>query len=256
MINYNISKQLSSNYKISYPFPHIVIDNFLPNHVCDSVLEEVKDYKMWGYDHTTYSENFQINKFFSPWCHDNLTDLQNSAPLTWNLLSYFNSPEFLVFLEDLTGIDNIIPDNTFVGGGIHKINRGGKLLIHADYNIHPDTKLHRRINLLLYLNKNWEKDWGGNLDLWNKTMTERTHSIEPIFNRVVIFNITDDAFHGHPDPLNCPENISRYSLALYYFTEDRPDHEKNSQHAAIWKKIENKNNDVFNITNLNKTQHD
>ena len=147
---------------------------------------------------------------------------------------YLNSPETLKYLENLTGIENILPDNTYVGGGMHKINTGGRLAVHADYNIHPENGLHRRINLLLYLNKGWKSEWGGNLELWEKDMSKVTHSIEPIFNRAVIFNITDDAFHGHPHPLNCPEDVSRYSLALYYFTETRPEHELSEKHAALW----------------------
>jgi Rps23 Pro-64 3,4-dihydroxylase Tpa1-like proline 4-hydroxylase len=234
MINTSIAHALKTGYKTAYPFPHIVIDNFLDEKIANQIAEEVKNYEMWGYDPSAYSAKHQVNKFFSPWCDENLNDIATTAPKTWQTLNYLNSPETLKFLEELTGIDSILPDNTFVGGGLHKINTGGRLAVHADYNIHPVNGLHRRINLLLYLNKEWEKDWGGNLELWEKDMSKMTHSIEPIFNRAVIFNITDDAFHGHPHPLTCPENVSRYSLALYYFTETRPEHEISEQHAALW----------------------
>jgi Rps23 Pro-64 3,4-dihydroxylase Tpa1-like proline 4-hydroxylase len=172
-------------------------------------------------------------------------------------LQFLNSDITLRFLEKLTGIKNLIPDPTFTGGGYHKIKAGGKLAIHADYNIHPHTKLHRRINLLVYLNPNWIEEWGGNLELWNKNLTEKTHAIAPMFNRAVIFNITDDAYHGHPEPLNCPDNQARYSMALYYFTEDRPEEEKNSEHSALWFYPEQENkttsseslDDIFELTN-------
>jgi Rps23 Pro-64 3,4-dihydroxylase Tpa1-like proline 4-hydroxylase len=106
-----------------------------------------------------------------------------------------------------------------MGGGIHRIKRGGKLSIHKDYNEHPETKKQRRINLLIYLNENWESSWEGNLELWSNNTWKKSVEIEPIFNRAVIFNI-ENAPHGHPIPLNSPDNIDRYSLALYYFTDN------------------------------------
>jgi hypothetical protein len=110
---------------------------------------------------------------------------------------------------------------------------------------------------LVYLNPNWIEEWGGNLELWNKNLTEKTHAIAPMFNRAVIFNITDDAYHGHPEPLSCPDNQARYSMALYYFTEDRPEEEKNSEHSALWFYPEQENkttsseslDDIFELTN-------
>jgi Rps23 Pro-64 3,4-dihydroxylase Tpa1-like proline 4-hydroxylase len=173
--------------------------------------------------------------------------------MTYQILHFLNSDITLRFLEKLTGVKNLIADPKYIGGGYHKIKKGGKLAIHADYNLHPETKLHRRINLLVYLNPGWQEEWGGHLELWDKTLTYRTHNIAPLFNRAVIFNITDDAYHGHPEPLNCPEDQARYSLALYYFTEDRPDEEKNEEHSALWFFPENKTansiDDIFELTN-------
>lgn len=245
MINTELAKSLRTGYRTAYPFPHIVIDNFLREETANQIFEEVKKYEYWGYDPSAYSAKHQVNKFFSPWSDDNLRDIASTAPKTWEVLSYLNSPEALKYLEELTGIENILPDNTYVGGGMHKINAGGRLAVHADYNIHPENGLHRRINLLLYLNKDWKKEWGGNLELWEKDMSKMTHSIEPIFNRAVIFNITDDAFHGHPHPLTCPEDVSRYSLALYYFTETRPENEISPKHAALWQEPDHNHDHSF-----------
>jgi len=147
------------------------------------------------------------------------------------------SAPVLQFLERLTGINGLMGDPSLLGGGVHKINRGGKLGVHADFNVHFRTQLHRRINLLLYLNKDWNAEWGGDLELWEKDMSKCCIKVAPVFNRAAIFNITDDAFHGHPHPLNTPENVSRYSLALYYYTVDRPEHEKAPWHPVVWKDI-------------------
>jgi Rps23 Pro-64 3,4-dihydroxylase Tpa1-like proline 4-hydroxylase len=234
MINIQLADSLKTSYQTAYPFPHIIIDNFLQEDIANQIAQEVQEFKYWGYDPSAYSAKHQVNKFFSPWCDQNLQDIQQNVPTAWKALTYLNSKEATTFLENLTGIKNVLPDNTFTGGGMHKINTGGRLAVHADYNIHPINGLHRRVNLLVYLNKNWDTNWGSNLELWEKDMSKSTHSIEPVFNRAVIFNITDDAFHGHPHPLQCPETISRYSLALYYFTDTRPENELSEKHAALW----------------------
>ena len=109
------------------------------------------------------------------------------------------------------------------GGGIHRIKRGGFLKIHSDTNFHPDFNLDRRLNLLLYLNKNWNDKYGGELELWDKKMKKCVKKIAPLFNRAVIFSTDDNSYHGHPDPLNCPENVVRQSLALYYYSHGRSD---------------------------------
>jgi hypothetical protein len=111
-----------------------------------------------------------------------------------------------------------------LGGGIHKINKGGKLSIHIDYNQHPGQKWKRNLNVLLYLNENWEKEWGGNLELWGGNPWKKEIEVEPIFNRAVIFSI-EDAPHGHPIPLNTPDDV-----ALYYFTDE----EVKDKHTVIF----------------------
>lgn len=259
MINIKLAEQLSFNYKNSLPFPHIVIDNFLERKIAEIAHNELSKLEVWDYDPTDYSKLAQQNKFFmpSPNYEVDLEIMRKDSITAFQILQFLNSDITLRFLEKLTGIENLIPDPTFTGGGYHKIKKGGKLAIHADYNIHPHTKLHRRINLLVYLNPNWVEEWGGNLELWNKTLTEKTHEIAPMFNRAVIFNITDDAYHGHPEPLKCPDNEARYSMALYYFTEDRPEEEKNSEHSALWFFPEQENettngeslDDIFELTN-------
>jgi glycosyltransferase involved in cell wall biosynthesis len=138
-------------------------------------------------------------------------------------------------LEKLTGIEGLIADPTLLGGGMHKIESGGKLSIHADSRKHTINGNYRRINLLVYLNKDWNKEWGGSLQLWDKDMTTMVQDIQPLFNRVVIFNTGADTYHGHPHPLNTPNGMSRISLALYYYTKENPDTEENSITSAVWK---------------------
>ena len=122
------------------------------------------------------------------------------------------------FLEGLTGIEGLIPDPYFVGGGFHETKNGGHLSIHADFNYHKVLKLERRINVLIYLNKDWQEEFGGQLELWNSNMSEKVKTVSPVFNRAVVFNTTGESFHGQPEPIQHPEGISRRSIALYYYT--------------------------------------
>jgi hypothetical protein len=144
------------------------------------------------------------------------------GPATRQLLAELNSSAFLSFLEQLTGIVGLIPDPHYFGGGLHQIEPGGFLKIHADFDRHPTLDLERRLNLLVYLNREWEESYGGQLELWDREMTACTVSVLPTYGRTVVFNTTDHSFHGHPEPLRCPAGMTRKSLALYYYTTADP----------------------------------
>ncbi|TYO60757.1 2OG-Fe(II) oxygenase, partial [Bradyrhizobium hipponense] len=141
----------------------------------------------------------------------------------------------LGFLERLTGIEGLIPDPYLLGGGLHMIPRGGRLAIHADFNIHKKLRLDRRLNLLLYLNYDWKEEWGGALELWDKDVKTKERAYLPIANRMVVFSTTDTAYHGHPDPLRSPKGKYRRSIALYYYTNGRPEDERSADHSTIFR---------------------
>lgn len=157
---------------------------------------------------------------------------------TKEFMHFLNSQPFLEFLSALTGIENLIPDPFFDGGGCHQIQPGGMLKIHADFNKHPRTRLDRRINVLVYLNDNWKEEYGGHFELWDKEMTGCRKAILPLFNRMAIFSTTSTSYHGHPNPLACPPDRTRKSLALYYYTNGRPEEEMTDgagDHNTIFK---------------------
>ena len=238
MINKSLADSCQSNYALAKPFPHIVIDDFIPKDLAIQCYNQMSQHEDWMFDSMMgYPEDerdSQINKWWTPYDSDSKNKIESDMPAVWKCLQYFNSRPFLLFLENLTGIKDLIADVDFEGGGIHKIKNGGRLELHSDYNKHPNKDIWRRINLLLYLTPNW--NYNGHLDLYEKDPLVKVKSILPTFNRAVIFNTTDDSIHGHPTPLVCPEEVSRYSFALYYFTKDRPEHEKSDSKAAIWYK--------------------
>jgi hypothetical protein len=140
----------------------------------------------------------------------------------------------LKFVEAVTGISGLLPDPEYNGGGYHETKTGGHLSVHADFNLNQRLRILRRVNVLIYLNKDWKDEYGGNLELWSKDMKARVKSVKPIFNRCVIFGTGADIFHGHPDPLSTPDGKSRRSIALYYYTASDAIVDEHRYHSTIF----------------------
>lgn len=220
-----IAEENHEKYVNARPFPHAVIDNFLPEEVLDKVLEEFPGSK--DIDWIDFDADVQ-KKLGSK------TE-QQMGPFTRFLMYQLNSATFIKFLEKLTGIEGLIPDPHYWGGGLHQIKPKGFLKLHSDFNFHPVLKVDRRINLLIYLNRDWDESYGGNLELWDREIKNCEAKIQPLFNRIVVFNTTDFSFHGHPEPLNCPPDRTRKSLALYYYSNGRPEGEVSRSSETMWK---------------------
>jgi 2-oxoglutarate-Fe(II)-dependent oxygenase superfamily protein len=206
--------RLRETYASAQPFPHIVLDNFLTPEVARRAAQEFP-----SVDHDNWISFMHVNerKFSHP-------EVQDWGPTLQSVAAELNSPAFVGFLSELTGIEHMIIDESMEGGGLHQSLQGGFLNIHADFTVHPlHANWRRRVNLLLYFNEEWDPEYGGELELWSTDMRKRVHVIAPIQNRCVIFTTDPDSFHGHPEPLRCPPERARRSLALYYFTvEDHP----------------------------------
>ncbi len=201
-----VGESLNTKYAGAKPFPHIVLDDFLPIGALRRVAKEFPERRpgLFADAQSNDKTGYQLEMIGSPY-----------------ITSFFhalNSAQFLQFVEKLTGIDDLLSDPYYVGGGLHETARGGHLSIHADFNIHPRFKLLRRLNLILFLNEDWDDDYGGHLEIWNGDMRSCAERIAPIMGRAVIFNTDRDSFHGHPDPLCCPDSRYRRSMALYYYT--------------------------------------
>lgn len=207
-----IGEELSSEYCFAEPFPHIVLDDFLPADVISAALEHFPAERV-GSDHLFEIGYAGHNKRQIP--------PEDCDPVARRLFHFFNSQPFLQFLEGLTAIPALLPDPYFVGGGYHETGHGGKLGIHADFRINEQLHLHRRLNVIVYLNERWEHDWKGQLELWTRDMTAKVKEVEPVFNRAVIFNTDESSYHGHPDPLETPDGVKRRSMALYYYTASK-----------------------------------
>ena len=198
-------------YQTDQPYPHVVIDHFLKKSTATQAMEAFPAVKDQGWTHYVHvnEKKHGLNK------------MELLPPYIQQLITELNKPAFVDYLRKLTGIDNLVPDNSLEGGGLHQTERGGYLNIHADFTVHPHKRnWRRRVNLLIYLNENWQEDYNGHLELWSTDMKQCVQRISPLFNRCVIFNTNEDSFHGVPDPITCPKDMTRKSLALYYYTEE------------------------------------
>lgn len=199
------------DYATATPFPHMVFDDVLTPETFNVVADEFPGMK---------------DELWKGYLHVNETKYSNTQPESWGstlnaVAEEFCSERFVDFLGQLTGIADLMPDWAMDGGGLHQTLRGGHLNIHADFtthHAHPDWA--RRVNILLYLNREWRDDWGGKLELWDKGMTACQDRVVPAGNRMLVFTTSVDSFHGHPDGLTCPPDVARRSMALYYFTQE------------------------------------
>lgn len=240
-----LSELYSKNYQTNQPYPHIVIDNFLDIDVVNRI-----------YNDFPKPDQIDFYKYDNPLekklAMDQIAKLPESIS---EVFLNFNSPTFLKFLENLTGIDGLIPDPYLRGGGIHQSVNKGKLDIHIDFNKHPKLNLERRLNVLLYLNKDWKEEYNGDFQLWkghvDKNGKHVLESLEkrvyPIFNRFVAFSTSEKSYHGFPEPISCPEDVTRKSIALYYYTVDRPEEEKVNSHSTTFIKLPNEDDSLDDL---------
>jgi len=215
---------LRAQYASAEPFPHVAIDGLFDDADLDAVLRDfpAPDQMRW-----MEFDNPQEKKLGFFYERSTISDTIR------RFLDAMNGFEMLLFLERLTGIEGLIPDPYFGGGGLHQIEPGGYLKVHADFNVHPKLRLDRRLNMLIYLNRGWREEWGGHLELWDAGACRER--ILPSFNRTVIFSTTDTSFHGHPHPLTSPPGVTRKSVSLYYYTAGRPEAERSAPHDTIFR---------------------
>jgi len=203
---------------MSFPFDYHIIDNFLDVEKAKEIEKEFPNYNsnVWF----EYNNPLEIKRTCNNWYH--------FGPETYKLFWKLNSPEFIKYLKNITGIKSLYPDIGLHGGGLHMMKNGGKLNIHLDYSIHPKLKLQRKLNLIIYLTKDWNYTWGGSLEFWSHNQelnkpNKCEQVIDNVFNRAVLFDTTQNSWHGFAEPIQCPENQYRKSIAVYYLTDPQED---------------------------------
>jgi len=202
---------LRRQFREAQPYPHVHLKEFLDQYVAAKTAGEFPD---MATDAWTRYKHPNENKL-------GLAKRSLFPPLLGEVVDELNSEAFVRWLSQLTGIPGLVPDDMLEGGGLHQSGAGGFLNVHTDFSNHHYHKHWRRqVNLILYLNPNWQERWGGALELWDREMRRCVVQIPPLFNEALIFRTDEISYHGFPDPLRCPDGESRKSLALYYYTAE------------------------------------
>jgi Rps23 Pro-64 3,4-dihydroxylase Tpa1-like proline 4-hydroxylase len=209
------------------PYAHSAIDDFLPRELAEAIAAEVP---RPGGGH-------QWDRYFAEGYEDKwaISDDRALPDKLRELVREMNASHFLRFLEKLTGIEHLLPDPHLAGAGLHMVPTGGVLQVHSDFNYSKTLNAHRRVNVFLYLNPTWQDAWGGALELWDRHDGQAVASYPPRFNRLIVFNSRSDTFHGHPLPITAPKDQWRQSVAMYYYTSERPAEEISAPHNTIYK---------------------
>jgi len=210
--------ELAQQYRQSYPCPHILLKDFLESGIALEIPREFPDARSEAW---TQYKHANENKLGMP-------RRERFPALLGAVTDELNSLEFVAWVSQLTGIPGLLADPMLEGGGLHQSGPGGYLNVHTDFSKHHfHPHWHRRVNLILYLNPEWDESWGGSIELWERAqgggIARCAAKYPPLLNHALIFTTDERSLHGFPDPLTCPDGVSRKSLALYYYTVEQDD---------------------------------
>lgn len=216
-----------SAYPQARPYPHAVLDGFLGEPLARALAQAYP-----GPAHPSWKRKDHAEQAAR------LGQLQRAGfedvdGAIRHLLAELSGMAFLDFLQTLTGVQGLIPDPHFRGAGLHLTLPGGHLALHVDFNRDRLRGLARRVTVLYYLTPDWQPEWGGALELWNEDLSRCEARIDPLLDRMVVMAHGERFWHGHPQPLACPEDRGRAVVAAYFYTAD-PDADSGEAHSAIW----------------------
>lgn len=202
------SESFKQSYRTAKPYPHLVIDDLFEPELLDRLVAEYpepqnRDWLVWDTNNELKTTSRGIDGL---------------STFTQMFCLWLNSRDVIKTIESIVGIDNMVGDPLFHGAGLHEMYRDGWLEMHADYTKHFTLPLMRRVNMLIYLNRDWDSSWGGDLVMRDEQNKDHQASYAPYFNRTIIFPTTAKTFHGVPKTLSCPVNCSRKLLSIYYWT--------------------------------------
>jgi Rps23 Pro-64 3,4-dihydroxylase Tpa1-like proline 4-hydroxylase len=219
--------EFKRNIRNATPFPHFCIDNFLNEDFADEVCRSFPSYQEArgiGTEFDAVNEKGKVQ----------ITDSAKFPQPIARLNQAMSSPEFLAMMSDLMGIPKLMADADLAGGGIHETNCGGRLDVHVDFNYIESRRLYRRLNILVYFNKDWKEEYGGYLDVWDRDVRKCHGSFAPAFNRACGFATSEISFHG-VTPVTCPPGVTRKSFATYFYTREAPPGWAGVGHSTIFK---------------------
>jgi len=220
--------QLAARFRERNPFRHVVIDDFFAPDCCAQLLTQFPAFERGN---ARNEDGALGNK-------STIEKIRELGPAFSALDDLVQSGEFLALIGRITGIADLLYDPWYFGGGTHENRDGQDLDAHVDFNRHPVEKWHRRLNLIVYLNHEWNDAWGGSLELHSdpRAANDRITTITPLYNRAVIFETTEWSWHAFPRIALPPgrQALTRKSIALYFYTKERPADELADTHSTIY----------------------
>jgi hypothetical protein len=216
---------IKATYKNAKPFPHVVFDDMFFEQTLDPLLSEISD--------MTRDQWANVDR--DP--RERTVRMRSAAEMRAageNLLSIVHSAAFLYLLSEITGVGQLLPDPYLQGAGFALMRRGDYFDVHADRNVAYDTGLVRRLAMIIYLNKSWKPEYNGQLELWSPDAKRREVSVDPLFNKTILFEVAYPNFHGVPAPLACPPDRKRQSFIVYYHTAEIPQRPGVKPHTTIF----------------------
>ena len=216
------AESLRHEYLTAKPWPHVVVEDAFPDELLDIVAAECA-----GLDEGRLiksNDDRQIKQEAA----------EGLGPATTRFLELVEGTSFREFISRITGVDDILPDPTHKFAGAHRTPPGGFTKIHRDFEVHPSSGLFHRLNLLVYLNRDWPELYGGSLELWPADMSAMGRRIFPRFNTMVLWETHNGTLHGLPDPVNCPPDRMRLSVACYYYTKEPRPAASGERRARYW----------------------
>ncbi len=220
------ASDLQAAYRDAQPFPHVVIDGFLTAAFAQRLLDQFPAFDRGN----NIGDDGKVGNKAT---FENIRNLgQDYAALD----DVIKSRAFLQLIETITGVPDLLYDPFYLGGGTHENRNDQSLQAHIDFNYHPSEGWHRRLNLIVYLNHDWDERWGGNLELYADPYKDKRAQaiVSPAFNRCVIFGTSEKSWHGF-DQIKLPHeksDLSRKSIALYFYSKDRPQDEITGKHTT------------------------
>src|SRR5579863_2883153 len=211
------------------PFKHVVIENFFEPSFARRLLDEFP----------SFDPKLAMNEHGGIGGKAVNTRIREISPAYQELYEAISSQPFLDLISRLSGIPDLILDPKLYGGGTHENRHGQELDAHVDFNYDEAQQLHRRLNLIVYLNEDWKSEWGGAIEIHSNPRdpaSNRIRAYDPLFNRCVMFETNEYSWHGFPR-IDLPEDkrhLSRKSISIYLYTKDRPAAEIAPKHATFY----------------------
>lgn len=221
--NFSNFQKLNNTFVGTPPYPMITLDNFLPHEFAIQLANECETIP------NQYWTEFTRNGSFMRECKK-----LEYAPFAYEFVNAMHSALGMEWMTKLTNIADLIPDPYLVGAGYSRSFTGDSLKLHSDFNWNNQLKLHRMLSFIIYLNPNWKEEWGGHLQFTDFNKDKVIQNVAPVFNRAIIWRYHKRGFHGYPDPLTCPQGMSRNTFRLFYYYSDAQHKDDDRPHRSLY----------------------